>query len=200
MTNQMSIDEAATQLQECADEVSRIRSKISELKQSDSPLASAQRERDMAQALMAGGDVAEIVAVPLTSAQLRKAVLVLEAALAEALDRESQAKAALRAAKIRRARELLQERRTNFEAMSKDLIREWAEVTALAQEVAQMVGGVNQLPSSWFSLAIPIGVEKRVNPFFDSGLHPSGTEIMSSLVGNAARAAIAIELKKEKIQ
>ena len=91
----ISIQEAQDQLQACTDDVARIKQRIAELQAENSIPALARRERQLADALLEGGDVA-IVAPPMTSVQLRHAVQILEGRLAEALDHQNQATGALR--------------------------------------------------------------------------------------------------------
>jgi hypothetical protein len=56
----ISIQEAHDQLQACGDEVNRIKAKLSELQAENSVTALARRERELADQLLEGGDVATI--------------------------------------------------------------------------------------------------------------------------------------------
>lgn len=195
---QISISEARQQLQAAEDEVARIRQRISELRDSDNVLDLARRERELAQQLLDGADPGGIVAVPLTSAQLRKAISVLESALAEALERERWARGAVRKAQVERMRELLEERKAAFDERAEDLLRAYCDTTALADELSRAVGSVPQLPLVWGRLAVPKPVTDH--SIYATGMHPSGPELMSGLYGNRARTELAEVLKREGIE
>ena len=201
MEQLITILEARQQLQEAQDEVARIRRRISELRESDNAIDRAQRERDMADAILAGGDVAGIVSAPLSSAQVRHAVQVLESVLNGALEREAQAAAALRAAKVRRMRELLQERKANYDQQARDLLRAYAEVTALGLKISTWVGGVDQMPMVWYRLELPRAIpDPRINSLFDTGLHTRGTEVMNTSLGAMAVEEVKALLRAEGIE
>lgn len=198
---QISISEARQQLQEAQDEVARIRQRISELRDGDNAIDRARREREMADAILAGGDVAGIVAAPLSSAQVRHAVQVLESVLNGALEREAQAAGALRAAKVRRMRELFEQRKAEYDQQARDLLRAYAEVTALGSTISSWVGGVDQLPMAWRRLELPKAIEDvRQNPFAQTGLHVRGIEVMNTAIGAQAVEEVRALLREEGVE
>lgn len=198
--DQPTITEAREQLQEATDEVNRIKARIAELRAGDNALDRAKREREMADALMAGGDVAGIVAPPLTSTQVRHAVQVLESALNGAVERESQAAGVLRAAKVRRMRELFEQRKVQYDLQARELLKAYAEVTALGNTISAAVGGVHQMPMVWHRLELPKAiVDVHRDPFLENGLHTRGTEVMGTGIGAAACEEIKAMLRKEGV-
>lgn len=198
---QINITEAKQQLQEATDEVNRIKARIAELRAGDNAIDRARREREMADALMAGGDVAEIVAPPLTSTQVRHAVQVLESALNGAVERESQAAGVLRAAKVRRMRELFEQRKVQYDLQARELLKVYAEVTALGNTISAAVGGVHQMPMVWHRLELPKAiVDVQRDPFFESGFHSKGNEVMSTAIGVMAAAEVKALLRKEGVE
>lgn len=201
MNQEIEIKEAADQLQEYGDEVARIRQRIKELQDSNNAVELAKQERDVAQRLLEGGDVAEIVMPPMTSTQLRRAVQVLESRLAEALDRENQARGALRSAKVRRMRDLFEQSKKKYEERVNELLTTYSETTALAQKLSSMVGGVDQLPLTWYRLTLPVAnYDTSRRGYIDSGLYPLYDQIMNGPIGNKARTEIEQMLKKEGIE
>lgn len=201
MQQQIGIKEAAQQLQECSDEVGQIRQRIRELQESNSAIELAKCEREISQRLLEGGNVAEIVMPPMTSTQLRMAVQVLESRLVDALERESQAKGALRAAKMRRLRELYELAVADYDKKASELVHEFARATALGLKIESAVGGVSQLPLTWHRLTIPRGGSHSAKwSAFDSGLHPQHEEIMNGNIGNKARSDLNELLNKEGIK
>lgn len=198
---QISIPEAKQQLQDAQDEVARIRSRIAELRAGDNAIDRARREREMAEALMAGGDVAEIVAPPLSSAQIKHAIQVLESALSGAIEREAQAAGALRAARVRRMRELFEQRKSQYDVQARDLLKVYAEVTALGNAISAAVGGVHQMPMVWHRLELPKAiVDVQRDPFAETGLHTRGSEVMGTTIGASAAAEVKAMLRKEGIE
>ena len=197
--DQITITEAEQQLQVHADEVARIRAKIRELRDGDNAVDRSRLEREAAKALLEGGDVAEIVAPSMTSAQLRRAVAVLEGALGEALEREAQARGVLRAAKVRKIRELLDVAKERYDQAAVELLARYCEATAMAQSLAAAVGGVEQMPLAWHRLELPRAIPPRSVGFFDSGLYPRGSDNNSSDFMNRAKSEVQAVLRKEGI-
>lgn len=196
----ISIAEAHNQLQACTDEVSRIKQRIAELQAENSIPALARRERELADALLEGGDVATIVAPPMTSVQLRHAIQVLEGRLAEALDQENQAKGSVRRAKLDRMRELLKAEREAYDEAAKQVMHRWLRVTVLTNELDAALG-MNTLAAPWFRLSMPRGIEPKVhNLFEDVSTYPDARALLSASQGNLARKEIAEQLHKEGIQ
>ena len=154
----ISIAEAHNQLQACTDEVSRIKQRIAELQAENSIPALARRERELADALLEGGDVATIVAPPMTSVQLRHAIQVLEGRLAEALDQENQAKGSVRRAKLDRMRELLKAEREAYDEAAKQVMHRWLRATAL-ENALDAVTGVSLMSAPWYRLKLPRGID-----------------------------------------
>ena len=196
----ISIQEAHNQLQACTDEVGRIKQRIAELQAENSVSALARQERALAEALLEGGDVATIVAPPMTSAQLRHAIQVLEGRLAEALDHQNQATGALRRAKLNRMRELLKAEREAYDEAAKQVMHRWLRVTVLTNELDAALG-MNTLAAPWFRLNLPRGIEPKVhNLFEDVSTYPDARALLSASQGNLARKQITEQLQKEGIQ
>lgn len=198
---QISITEAQEQLDGCSLEVDRIRAKITEVQANNSIADAARRERELADRLMDGGDIAEIIAPALTSAQVRRAVQVLESALAEALDRENQAKGALRRARIGRMRALLTQERELYDATATDLMNRWLRVSLLAQQVDAATNMSDTLPSQWYRLTLPRGIApKTYNAYMDESCHfANATDLLSTVKSNAVRTEIKGLLEKEGV-
>lgn len=198
---QIGITEAHEQLDGCSLEVARIRAKITEVQANESIAEAARRERELADRLMDGGDIAEIIAPALTSAQVRRAVQVLESALAEALDRENQARGALRRARIGRMRALLTQERELYDAKAIDLMNRWLRVTLLAQQVDVATNMSDTLPSQWYRLTLPRGIApKTYNAYVDDSCHfASATDLLSTVKSNAVRTEIKGLLEKEGV-
>ena len=195
----ISIQEAQDQLQACTDDVARIKARIAELQAENSIPALARRERELADALLEGGDVA-IVAPPMTSVQLRHAIQVLEARLAEALDQENQARGAVRRAKLNRMRELLIQERQAYDDLAKATQHQWLRVTVLNNELDAALG-MNTLAAPWFRLNLPRGIEPKThNLFEDVSTYPDARALLSASQGNLARKQITEQLQKEGIQ
>lgn len=195
----ISIQEAQDQLQACTDDVARIKARIAELQAENSIPALARRERELADALLEGGDVA-IVAPPMTSVQLRHAIQVLEARLAEALDQENQARGAVRRAKLNRMRELLIQERQAYDDLAKATQHQWLRVTVLTNELDAALG-MSTLAAPWFRLSMPRGIEPKVhNLFEDVSTYPDARALLSASQGNLARKQITEQLQKEGIQ
>ncbi|NDD14220.1 MAG: hypothetical protein EB072_16655 [Betaproteobacteria bacterium] len=191
--------EAQDQLQACTDDVARIKARIAELQAENSIPALARRERELADALLEGGDVA-IVAPPMTSVQLRHAIGVLEGRLAEALDHENQARGAVRRAKLNRMRELLIQERQAYDDLAKATQHQWLRVTVLTNELDAALG-MSTLAAPWFRLSMPRGIEPKVhNLFEDVSTYPDARGLLSATQGNLARKEIAEQLQKEGIQ
>ena len=196
----ISIQEAQDQLQACTDKVGRIKQRIAELQAENSVSALARQERALADALLEGGDVATIVAPPMTSVQLRHAIQVLEARLAEALDQENQARGAVRRAKLNRMRELLIQERQAYDELAKATQHQWLRVTVLTNELDAALG-MNTLAAPWFRLKLPRGIEPKThNLFEDVSTYPDARALLSASQGNLARKEIAEQLQKEGIQ
>jgi len=196
----ISIQEAQDQLQACTDEVGRIKARIAELQAENSIPALARRERELADALLEGGDVATIVAPPMTSVQMRHAIQVLEGRLAEALDQENQARGAVRRAKLNRMRELLIQERQAYDELAKATQHQWLRVTVLTNELDAALG-MNTLAAPWFRLKLPRGIEPKThNLFEDVSTYPDARALLSASQGNLARKEIAEQLQKEGIQ
>ena len=195
----ISIQEAQDQLQACTDDVARIKARIAELQAENSIPALARRERELADALLEGGDVA-IVAPPMTSVQLRHAIGVLEGRLAEALDHENQARGAVRRAKLNRMRELLIQERQAYDDLAKATQHQWLRVTVLTNELDAALG-MSTLAAPWFRLSMPRGIEPKVhNLFEDVSTYPDARALLSASQGNLARKQITEQLQKEGIQ
>jgi len=196
----ISIQEAHNQLQACTDEVGRIKQRIAELQAENSIPALARRERELADALLEGGDVATIVAPPMTSVQLRHAIGVLDARLAEALDQENQARGTVRRAKLDRMRELLKAEREAYDELAKATQHQWLRVTVLNNELDAALG-MSTLAAPWFRLNLPRGIEPKVhNLFEDVSTYPDARALLSASQGNLARKQITEQLQKEGIQ
>lgn len=198
---QISITEAQEQLDSCSLEVARIRAKIIEVQANSSVADAVRRERELAEQLMSGGDISEIIAPAMTAAQVRRAVQVLESALAEELDRENQAKAALRRARVGRIRALLNQERELYDATAIDLMNRWLRVTLLAQKVDAATNMSDTLPSQWYRLTLPRGIApKAYNAFLDNSCHfSSANELLTSARANAVHAEIKGLLDKEGV-
>lgn len=198
---QMGITEAQEQLDGCTMEVTRIRAKIAEVQANDSIADAARRERELADRLMNGGDIAEIIAPALTAAQVRRAVQVLESALAEALDRENQARGALRRARISRMRALLTQERELYDATAIDLMNRWLRVTLLAQQVDAATNMTDTLTSNWYRLTLPRGIApKTYTAYMDESCHfANATDLLSTVKSNAVRTEIKELLEKEGV-
>ena len=201
MDQKIRISEATQQLQEAEDEVNRIRARIAELRAGDNALDRARREREVAAHLIAGGEVAEVVAPPLSSAHIRHAVQVLESALSDAAERQAQVTGVMRAAKVRRMRELFEKRKTEYDQQARELLKAYAEVTALGQQISSAVGGVNQMPMTWPRLTLPRAkVDVQRDPFVDNGLHcTDGLEVMGTAIGAGASEEIKALLREEGV-
>lgn len=199
--DQISITEAQEQLDGCSLEVARVRAKIVEVQANSSIADAVRRERELAEKLMSGGDIAEIIAPAMTAAQVRRAVQVLESALAEALDRENQAKGALRRAKIGRMRSLLNQEREVYDAAAIDLMNRWLRVTLLAQQVDAATNMSDTLPSQWYRLILPRGIPPKAhNAFLDNSCHfANANELLMSARSNAVYAEIKGLLDKEGV-
>jgi len=196
----ISIQEAQDQLQACTDKVGRIKQRIAELQAENSVSALARQERALADALLEGGDVATIVAPPMTSVQLRHAIQVLEARLAEALDQENQARGAVRRAKLNRMRELLIQERQAYDELAKATQHQWLRVTVLNNELDAALG-MNTLAAPWFRLNLPRGIEPKThNLFEDVSTYPDARALISASQGNLARKQITEQLQKEGIK
>lgn len=198
----ISIQEAHDQLQACGDEVNKIKAKLSELQAENSVTALARRERELADQLLEGGDVATIVAPPMTSAQLRHAIGALEARLAEALDRQNQARGAVRRAKVDRMRQLLKAEREAYDTACKALSHQWLRVTAIANTLDAATGMADTLTGPWYRLTLPRAiVPTSHNAFEDNSNHFASTQgLLSSAHANKARTEVAELLKKEGIE
>lgn len=198
----ISIQEAHDQLQACDDEVNRIKAKLAELQAENSVTALARRERGLADQLLEGGDLATIVAPPMTSAQLRQAIGALEARLAEALDRQNQARGAVRRSKVGRMRELLKAERQAYDQACKALVDQWLRVTAMANTLDAATGMTDTLQAPWYRLTLPRAIEPPShNPYEDNSNHfPNAQTLLSSAHANKARTEIAELLKKEGIE
>ena len=197
---QISIQEAQDQLQACTDEVGRIKQRIAELQAENSIPALARRERELADALLEGGDVATIVAPPMTSVQLRHAIQVLEGRLAEALDHQNQATGALRRAKLNRMRELLKAERQAYDEAAKQVMHRWLRATALANEL-DAVTGVSSMHAPWYRLRLPRGIEPdSLNTYEDVSSYPDTQTLLAGVQANLARKEIAEQLQKEGIK
>lgn len=196
----ISIQEAEDQLQACTDEVGRIKQRIAELQAENSVSALARQERALADALLEGGDVATIVAPPMTSVQLRHAIQVLEGRLAVALDQENQARGAVRRAKLNRMRELLIQERQAYDELAKATQHQWLRVTVLNNELDAALG-MNTLAAPWFRLSMPRGIEPKVhNLFEDVSTYPDARALLSASQGSLARKQITEQLQKEGIK
>ncbi len=198
----ISIQEAHDQLQACGDEVNKIKAKLSELQAENSVTALARRERELADQLLEGGDVATIVAPPMTSAQLRHAIGALEARLAEALDRQNQARGAVRRAKVDRMRQLLKAEREAYDTACKALSHQWLRVTAIANALDAATGMADTLTGPWYRLTLPQAiVPTSHNAFEDNSNHFASTQtLLAGVHANKARTEVAELLKKEGIE
>ena len=195
----ISIQEAQHQLQACTDEVGRIKARIAELQAENSVPALARRERELADALLEGGDVS-IVAPPMTSSQLRHAIGVLEGRLAEALDHENQARGAVRRANLNRMRELLKAEREAYDEAANQVMHRWLRATALANAL-DAVTGVSSMHAPWYRLRLPRGIEPNsLNTYEDVSSYPDTQTLLAGVQANLARKEIAEQLQKEGIQ
>jgi len=194
---QISIQEAHEQLQACTDEVGRIRSKLAELQAENSVPVLARRERELADQLLEGGDLATIVAPPMTSAQLRHAINVLEGRLAEALDLQNQARGAVRRANLNRMRELLRAEREAYDEAAQKVMHRWLRATALANAV-DAVTGVSSMSAPWYRLKLPRGIEPKThNNYEDVSSYPDSQTLLAGVQANLARTEIAALLNAE---
>ena len=144
--------------------------------------------------------VDQIVVPPMTSTQLRHAVQVLENRLAEALDYENQARSAIRVAKIRRLRELLQSEQKKYDEIAQALTHLWLRVSVLTQHVDAATGMQNTACYNWYSAKIPRGVQlKSRNPYEQTSMHPDPQDLLLAAAGNKAKSEIAELLKTEGV-
>ena len=199
---QISINEAQEQLGSCAAEVARIRARIAEVQSNSGAMDVARRERELTEKLLEGGEISEMVAPAMTAAQVRRAVQLLESALAEALDRENQAKGALRRARIGRMRELLQQERQEYDKAAIALMQKWLRVSVLCNQLDSAVGMSNTISASWFRLSLPRGiVPHNTNAFLDCSMYcANGNELLTGNYSNRARNEIAELLEKEGVK
>lgn len=196
----ISVKEAQAQLEARSADVAAIRQKIAELKEQTSAASIAKAERALGDALLAGVAVDQIVVPPMTSTQLRHAVQVLENRLAEALDYENQARSAIRVAKIRRLRELLQNEQKKYDEIAQALTHLWLRVSVLTQHVDAATGMQNTACYSWYSAKIPRGVQlKSRNPYEQTSMHPDPQDLLLAAAGNKAKSEIAELLKTEGV-
>lgn len=197
---QLTVEEARQQLQEAEEEVHRIRTRIGAIEAGGSAIEVQRRERELAQALLDGGDVAAVVAPSMTSGQIRVAVSALQTALAEAQSRVAQAKGALRRAQVIRLRALLAEAQAAYDVQAAQLVRAYADVGAIAERVTQATG-VDPRNSTWHNLVLPRAVPKDVGLFFDGSVAVSrGLDVANGQPGAAARARLTETLKTEGIE
>jgi len=210
----LTIEEAGQQLAEKSERVQSIRAKQAEMQTIALGVgrAAARNEAALAEAVLAGGDVAEVLQAsapsdtgmhpaPISPAEARRVLSGLETLLAAALDEEAQAKAALRVARINELKSLLKTEQQQHDALAHQMMRQWAKVTELHSRLAA-VTGIQGAGPAWYRMILPRAIPPsyRLNPF-ETADHWHGTDqILSGQMGNVARSEVAAKLKERGIE
>ena len=200
MTDTMDITEARAQLAEAEDALHRIRARIASIEAGGSAVEAQRRERELAQQLLDGGDVSTVVVPAMSTGQIRVAVSALRSAEVEALERVNQARGALRRVKVTRLKEVLEERKVEFDRKAAELLAAYSDVHAASERICAATG-VDPRSPNWWTLQIPRAVPAKVGAFFDGGvLCVRGQDVVASSIGAAANTRLVELMRQEGLE
>jgi len=200
MTDPMDITEARGQLAEAEDALHRIRARIASIEAGGSAVEAQRRERELAQLLLDGGDVSTVVMPAMSTGQIRVAVSALRSAEVEALERVNQARGTVRRAKVTRLKQLLEERKVEFDRKAAELLAAYADVHATSERICAATG-VDPRSPTWWTLQIPRAVPAKVGAFFDgSTLCVRGQDVVASGIGAAANTRLVELMRQEGLE